>query len=144
MAQPTIVNKFGRMTGWNNLEVNMLGRDVEGINSLKYDDNIAKENVYGAGRMPIGRTEGNYEATCEIGLYKEEIDGLQRSIGSKRIQDIAPFDIVANYEMPDGTIVIDRIRNCEFKNKGVDVKQADGSIVTVYQLIVSHIDWNVI
>lgn len=145
MAEATIINKFGRMTGWNNITTNMMARDLEGITSLKYDDDLPKENIRGAGRMPIGRGEGNYEANCSIGLLKEEVDALQRSLPpGKRIQDIAPFDITAQYELPDGRIMTDRIRNCEFTNRGVDVKNGDMSISTEYKLIVSHIDWNVI
>lgn len=143
--EATIINKFGRMSGWNSVKVQLMGRVVEGITSLKYDDKVAKENAYGAGRMPIGRTEGNYEAKCSIGIYKEEIDGLQRSLApSKRIQDIAPFDIDVHYENGSGKVVKDRIRNCEFTNKAVEVKNGDGSISTEYELIVSHIEWNVI
>jgi len=133
------------MTGWNSIKVRMLARIVEGITSLKYDDSVAKENAYGAGRMPIGRTEGNYEAKCSIGLYKEEVDALHRSLGvGKRIQDIAPFDITVQYETGSGNIVTDRIRNCEFTNKAVDVKNGDGSISTEYEFICSHIEWAVL
>jgi hypothetical protein len=141
----TIINKFGRMSGWNSITTNFLGRDLEGINSLKYDDNVAKENVYGAGKYAIGRTEGNYEANCEVGLYKEEFSGLLLSLPpGKRIQDIEPFDITVVYELPSGVIQTDIIRNAEFTNMGIDVKQADGSIVTVFKLIISHIDWAVV
>ena len=38
----------------------------------------------------------------------------------------------------------DVIRNVEFTDNGVDVKQGDKSIATQYPLIVSHIDWNVV
>jgi len=145
MGEVSIINKFGRMTGWNKITTNLLGRDLEGYNSLKYDDNVDKQNVKGAGKYAIGRTEGNYEANCEIGLYKEEFTGLQKSLPpGKRIQDIEPFDITVAYELGNGVIQIDVIRNCEFTNVGVDVKQGDGSIVTVFKLIISHIDWNVI
>jgi hypothetical protein len=145
MAETTIINKFGRMTGWNSTTVNMMGRDIEGITSLKYDDETKKENVYGAGKYPVGRGEGNYEPSCSLGLLKEEMDGLQRSLApGKRIQDIAPFDITVQYESASGQIMTDRIRNCEFTNKGVDVKNGDGSISTEYTLICSHIEWNVI
>jgi len=46
----TIINKFGKMQGWNSVTVNVLGRDLEGITSIKYDDCTQKENVYGAGK----------------------------------------------------------------------------------------------
>ena len=140
----TIVNKFGTVQGWNNITVNILGRDVEGITKVTYDDSQTKENVYGAGAMPIGRSRGNYEPSASITLLKEEVDALVASLPpGKRIQDIGAFDIPVKYEI-DGVIKFDIIRNCEFTNNGVDVSQGDGSIAIDYELIVSHIDWNVI
>lgn len=133
------------MTGWNSITVAMMGRDVEGITAIKYDDSVTKENAYGAGKMPVGRSEGNYEAKASITLYKEEVSAMLRSLPpGYRIQDIAPFDIVVVYETKDGRIQTDRIRNCEFTNNGVDVKNGDGTISTEYTLIVSHILWNTI
>lgn len=145
MPQAKIINKFGQMQGWNSITTNMLGRDVEGISSLKYDDAVTKENVYGAGPYPIGRSSGNYEPTCSVTLLKEEADAIQAALPpGGRIQDIAPFDIVVEYERNSGTIQKDRIRNAEFTNRGVDVAQADGTIQTEYTLVVSHIEWNVV
>lgn len=144
MANTTITNKFGTMQGWNNITANMLGRDLEGITQIAYDDNQGKENVYGAGGFAVGRARTNYEANCSLTLYKEERDALQLSLPpGKRIQDIAPFDIVVVYEREDGIIQRDIIHNCEFTNNGVDINQADGTIATQLTLIVSHISWNV-
>jgi len=139
-----LVNKFGKVAGWNSTTVTMMGRDIEGITELKYDDNVEKENIYGAGKMPIGRGEGNYKATCSIALIKEEVDALQLSLGpGKRLTDIAPFDIAVSYDYLS-KIYKDRIRNCEFTGRSVEVKQNDKVIATTFELIVSHIDWNII
>ena len=138
----TIINKFGKLAGWNSVATNMMGRDVEAITELSYDDNVEKENVYGAGKMPVGRGEGNYTAKASITLYKEEAIALQASLPSgKRIQDIAPFDITSQYDY-NGVLYKDRIRNCEFTNNGVAVKQGDKVIAIKYDLVVSHIEWN--
>lgn len=140
-----IINKFGTMKGWNSVTVNPMGRDVEGITQLSYNDSQEKENVYGAGSFPVGRSRGNYEAEGSITLYKEEVDALKLAMPpGRRLLDVAPFDIVVEYEADDGMIYKDVIRNCEFTNDGIEVSQADGTIATEYELIVSHIDWNVI
>lgn len=139
----TIINKFGTMQGWNSVTVNLLGRDLEGITQLSYDDTVTKENVKGAGMHAIGRSVTGYEANASLTIYKEEKDALQLSMGiGKRIQDIAPFDIVVVYEMESGLIQRDIIHNCEFTNNGVEVAQGDGNIATQLTLIVSHITWN--
>lgn len=144
MIGVSIINKFGKVAGWNSIKVVVLGRVVEGIIALSYDDSVEKENVYGAGYMPVGRGEGNYAAKSSLTLLKEEVTALLMAIEpGKRIQDISPFDITVEYEY-NNFIYKDRIRNCEFATNGVDVKQGDKSIGTKFDLIVSHIDWNVI
>lgn len=133
------------MQGWNAVTANFLGRDLEGITELSYSDSQKKENVYGAGAYPIGRGRGNYEAKCSITLHKEEVDAVKMALaGGKTIQDIAPFDIVVEYETDNGNIKKDRIRNAEFMGDGVEVKQNDMSIATKYELLISHIEWNII
>lgn len=93
--------------------------------------------------MPVGRTEGNYEAKASITLYKEEVDAITKSLPSgKRLQDIEPFDIIVLYDKK-GEIRKDRINYCEFTGNSVEVKQNDGSISVKCELIVSHIDWNI-
>ncbi|MGV4379354.1 hypothetical protein ACQ1Q1_10350 [Ornithobacterium rhinotracheale] len=139
----TVVNPFGKMQGWNKITINLLGRDVVGISELSYSDTTKKENAYGAGNMPVGRTEGNYEAKASITLYKEELDAITKSLPSgKRLQDIEPFDIIVLYDKK-GEIRKDRINYCEFTGNSVEVKQNDGSISVKCELIVSHIDWNI-
>lgn len=140
--QPRIINRFGTMQGWSQITANLLGRDLEGITELSYTDTVTKENVYGAGQYPIGRSQGNYEAEASITLLKEEVDALRLSMPpGKRLQDLAPFDITVVYER-EGILLTDRVRNCEFTNDGVEVAQSDGTIATQYTLIISHIDYN--
>lgn len=145
MATPIVINKFGRLQGWNSITTTILGRDLEGITAVNYSDTQSKENVYGAGKFPVGRGEGNYEASASITLIKEEVDALRKSLPpSTRIQDIPPFDIEVKYELPSGEIYKDRIRNAEFTNSVREVAQGDGSIASEFELIISHIDWNVV
>lgn len=144
MLVTNLTNKFGKVAGWNNVSVVIFGRVLEGITALSYDDSMEKENIYGAGAMPVGRGEGNYQAKCSITLLKEEVDALLLSLGSGgNLVDIPPFDIPVVYTRKNGLVTQDIIRNCEFKGNGVDVKQGDTSIASSHELVVSHIDWNV-
>lgn len=139
----TLINKFGKVAGWNSITATALGRDFEGITELSYNDSVEKENVYGAGGFPVGRGEGNYAAEASITLFKEEADALQLALGpGRRLTDIAPFDIAVQYDYL-GKIYKDRIRNAEFTGRSVEVKQNDKVIATKFDLIISHIDWNV-
>lgn len=138
----TIINKFGRIVGWNNMTARLLNRNLEGIVELTYNDNVDMENEHGAGRYPLGQSESNYSATCSITLFSEEMVALQASIPpGSRIQDIPPFPIIVEYDR-NGFIQKDVIQNCKFKNNGREVKQGDGKIVWKCDILTSHIDWN--
>lgn len=140
----TIINKFGTLQGWNSITVHLLGRDLEGITAINYNDTVGKENAYGAGKFPVGRTEGNYEPSASITILKEEMDGIQGALApGVRIQDIPAFNIEVIYETKSGRIQKDRIMNCEFTNKQIEVTQGDGSIAMECELIVSHILWGI-
>lgn len=131
------------MAGWNSATLNLYGRDVEGISELGYDDNVDKEKIYGAGRMPIGVGEGNYEANVNLKLYKEEVIAIMDSLPpGVRLQDIGPTDIVVQYEYQN-RIYKDIIRNFEIVKIGKAVKQGDKVVDQTVECICSHIDWNV-
>jgi len=141
MQAPTIVNRFGTMTGWSRVAFNWFGRDVEGITSIEYDDNVEWENVYGAGRMPIGEGEGNYTAKASVELNIEEVRAMAESLPSgMRLQDVAGT-IVVMYEYGTRTYT-DIIHNVRIQNRGVSTKQNDKTITHKYDLKVSHITWS--
>lgn len=143
MAKQTIINKFGRIAGWSDITVNVLGRDLEGITSVKYDDEQDWNNEYGAGDKPIGESKGNYSATGSLTLYAEELNALQQQLPrGNRIQDIASFDVVIQYEYAS-QLFTDILRNCRFRTNGRESNQGDGKIEKEVELKISHIDWNV-
>ncbi|GLB51706.1 hypothetical protein NBRC110019_07450 [Neptunitalea chrysea] len=143
MPDITVTNKFGTMQGWNSVTVNLLGRDLEGITGVNYDDNTTKEHVRGVGSKPIGRSKTDYEATASITLYKEEVDAIQAALPlGKSLSDIAPFNIIVMYEKEDGTITKDIIMACEFTGNARAISQGDGTISNEYTLITSEIIWN--
>lgn len=143
MERPVIINKFGRLTGWNSIKVNLLGRDLEGMTELEYGDESDKDNVYGAGGYPVGRGEGNYKPSASISLLFEEIMAIQKSLPrGKGLKDIAPFDITVQYEY-DNFVYTDIIRNAEFKGNKKTAKQGDKSLSNKFDLVVSHIEENV-
>ena len=144
MAEVTkLINKFGKMAGWNSITFNFFGRDVEGISEVSYDDEIPKENVYGAGRMSIGYAEGNYAPTVGLKLYKEEVIAILDSIPpGKRIQDAEPSDVIVQYEYKN-RIYKDIWRNVQITKMGSSTSQGDNTVDQTVEVMCSHIDWNV-
>lgn len=138
----TIINSFGKIIGWNNITLNLLNRDIEGITEIEYNDNVKKDNEYGAGGYPLGQSQGNYEAKGSITLLSEEIVALQSSLPpGARIQDIPPFPVTVAYDR-NGVVLRDTLQNASFTNIGKPSKQGDGKIVHKCDLLISHIDWN--
>ena len=142
---PTIKNYLGKLTGWNQTTINLLGRDVVGTDEFEYDDNTDKENAYGAGGMPIGWVEKNYEAKFSLSLYNEEQQAIQAALPpGKRFQDIEPFDAVVQYAHPStGRIITDIIHNCQFTGRTKSGKNDQGKMVHKHEMLVSHITWGI-
>lgn len=133
----------GTSHSWADIVVNILGVPVAGITAVKYDDKQDKQDNYGAGNMPVSRGRGKIQCTASVTLASEEILYLQKAAPNKRIQEIAPFDIVVSF-IPIGStnITTDILKNCEFKTNARDVKEGDMKVETELELIVSHIVWD--
>ncbi|MBL7902947.1 MAG: hypothetical protein JNK73_13200 [Bacteroidia bacterium] len=142
--QPTIINRFGKIVGWNNITLRLYGRDVEAFNEIEYHDKQNMANEYGGGKYPIGQSEGNYETeNCSISFYSEELIALQKSIPpGKRIMDAPPAEVIVMYDY-NGVIYKDIWRSSRPMNNGRAAKNSDGKIVTKIDFLVSHIDWSV-
>lgn len=143
MARPRIINRFGTLIGWNQVTANVLGRELQGVDEISYEDEEDQTVAHGAGGYPIGKERKNYTAKATVSMYQEEAIALQKQLpAGTRFQDIPDFDYVICYEA-NGQIYTDIVRNCSFKNNGRAVKQGDGKIVSKFDLCATHIDWNV-
>jgi hypothetical protein len=133
----------GQSYGWGDIIINILGRDVVGRTAIMYSDDTEKENVYGAGNLPIARGRGATKAEASITLLMEEIIALQDIAPDRNLSNIPAFDVIVKF-MPivPGRIVTDIIRNCEFTGNKRDIKQGDKSIAAEFKLVTSHITWN--
>ncbi|SFB80244.1 hypothetical protein SAMN05421780_101545 [Flexibacter flexilis DSM 6793] len=135
-------NRFGELTGWNQITINILGRDVVGIKSLSYSDEWPTEVAYGAGAMPVGKARKNYKAKCEIELLWEEVQAIQSALaGGLRIQQLQ-FDVIVQYEY-GSEFYKDIVRNCNFNESVRDLKQGEGEIWCKMPITCISVDWNV-
>ncbi|MBL8002391.1 MAG: hypothetical protein JNL05_10555 [Flavobacteriales bacterium] len=141
MAQTNLINKFGRVSGWNDVQLVLFGRTVEGIQEFSYDDNQEKEAIKGQGGMPIGMGRGNYEAKCSITILMEEFHGLLKSLpAGKRLQEVLPTDVPVLY-MQGEEVVKDVIRGFEFTGATKELKQGDKAVWVKLGVVCTHIDW---
>lgn len=138
----TITNRFGKVTGWNNVSMNVGGRDIEGMEDISYDDNVEIETIGGAGQMPIGVGVGEYKAKAKIKLLWEEVQAMQSSLPKgTRLAGLFVGDIVVQYNQADAPVT-DIIHNCYLKNNGRTIKRGDKSIWVEFDIITTHITYN--
>lgn len=130
----------GREYGWADIVVNIGGVPVTGIRAIKYNEEMEKENVYGAGRHPISRGYGRIKTTASITLLSGTIMALKAKAPKGQLFRIAPFNIVVNYQPEAGPIVTHVLKNCEFTKNEFDWKEGDMSKEVELELIVSHIE----
>jgi hypothetical protein len=143
MESNIILFAGGKRFSWADVRLSLLGRTVEGITEITYDDTISKENLYGRGKGVVSRGEGKYEAKASITLYDWEVNALLDAAGrGKRLQNIGMFDIPIVYDDGAGNLRTDILRNVEFTGRSHSMKSGDTSIVVKCDLILSHIDWN--
>lgn len=138
-----LTNKFGKMAGWNSVTLNLFGRDVVGITELSYDDDVEHEKVKGAGGMPIGYADGNYEANVSMTLHMEEVEAILKNIPpGMRISDAAPVPVIVQYAYQD-RIQTDIISFFKITGLGREVKQGDKVVGQKVKCFCISINWNV-
>lgn len=130
----------GEEYAWGDVKVCINGILLVGITAISYGDKQDKQNNYGSGRHPISRSRGRITPEAKITLYMSEVVAISRNSPTGRLQDIAPFDIEVAYMPPNGVIVVDKIRNCEFTENVRDWKEGDMNQQVELPLLVSHIE----
>lgn len=126
---------------WGQIVINILGSPIFGTNGINYSDAQEIENTYGAGNYPVERGFGPITFEGNITLHKKELILLQDIAPNKRIQEIEEFDIVVSY-LNENRVVTDTIKNCRFKNNGVEVAQGDTAIATEIELAIGSIEFD--
>ncbi len=133
----------GILCSWADIKVTIAGVLLTGITAIDYEDKQVVENVYGAGRHPVGRGYGRITPSGKLTLLREEVIPLQLKAPKGRLQDLPQFDIIVSYiPMGGSAIITDKIRNCSFQNNPRKFKQGDTSMSVDLDLLPSHIDWH--
>ncbi|MCM1311116.1 MAG: hypothetical protein NC301_08875 [Bacteroides sp.] len=131
----------GEEYAWGDIKTCINGVVVTGITAVSYGDKQDMQNNYGAGRHPVSRSKGRITPSAKITLYQSEVLAISRTAPTGRMQDIAPFDIEVSYLPPNGIIVVDKIRNCQFTENKRDWKEGDMNQQVELELLPSHIEF---
>lgn len=140
LRQVPLIN--GVEPSWANLVVNIAGFPENSITAIDYEDDQVVENIYGGGQSPISRGYGNITPKASITLLRSAVEAIRPASDTRRLQDIAPFDIVVCFVPMNGTTLIThRLRNCQFKKDSLSIKQGDTKNETVLDMEISHVEW---
>lgn len=127
---------------WGDIVCTIAGTPVTGITGIEYSDEQEVVDNYGAGRYPVSRSKGRITCAGKLTLYASEVNALVKKTANGRLQDLAAFDVIVSY-IPDdgGVVVIDKLRNCQFKKNERSWSEGDTSKTIDLDLAVSHIEW---
>lgn len=139
MAFQPLIN--GTAYAWSQIVINILGQRPAGVSSINYSEEEEMQDNYGGGNRPVSRGYGRINTTGSITLHMEELEALQLSVSTGRIQDIPEFDIVVSFQPPGGVIVNHTLKNCRFKQNSREVAEGDMAISAEIELQISHINW---
>jgi hypothetical protein len=127
MEYPTLIN--GVMHSWSQVAVNINSPlPVTGITKVNYNSERKIELKMGAGSQAVGRGYGNWTHTAAITLTRDEIENLRASVPTRRLQDIAPFDVVIMFVPIMGNKKITHIiKDAVILNDPLEIAQDDTS-----------------
>jgi len=106
---PINVQIAGKAYDGVDMEIQMLGNDITGFYSLKYNTVIQSQNNHGKGRKPYSYSRGRIDYTGgSIGLYLEALNDIENSLpAGTTILDLPPLPIVVRYNNGTGRIIKD-------------------------------------
>lgn len=132
----------GNLYGWADITLLVGGTPITGVRGITYSDKQEVVNVYGAGRVPVGRGKGRITCEASIKLLSDEVRALSSGSPTGRLQDLGVFDVQVSYiPQESGKIVHDTIRNCQFSEVELDWAEGDTSKEVDVPLVCSHIEW---
>ena len=125
------------------MEFDLNGARGRGIQSLKLEEEVAREPVYGNGQTAIGMPAGTHKASGEFVTIPSEWDVIMSTMGSAITEN--PGSIGISLRRPNGTIYTVTLTSVYINNAPAEFGKAGGadpSLFTVPFVVLDPIDWN--
>lgn len=135
MAEPLI---NGRAYDYVDIQLSILGAQINGITEINYTSEQEKTNNFGAGVYPVSRGHAARDTTGSLGLNMNEVEALRGVAPFGDLLQIPAFDVIivfGNVQNPKTHVV----KNVEFTNDGVETSQGDTAINRVFDFVASHV-----
>jgi len=140
---PEVVNQpliNGEAYTFAQLQLLVGGVPVFEVLSLDYSEEQTKENNFGAGVRPTSRGRAEINASGSIELSQNDVEKLRLKSPDGSLNRLQPFTVIAKFDNGQ-QLVVDKLKNCEFTNDGVETAQGDTQNSRSFDLIMSHIEW---
>jgi hypothetical protein len=144
MATERAIN--GKVYSWSDIRFVLLGRSLVGVTEINYEDSEEVKRVMGRGKKSVGYTQGNYQCSGNIKLFRYEVDGIIRALGlGKSIYDLEPFDIAVVYiDDSTGLQVTDILKGVKFIKRANSASNSNTDpVMQTLDMSPSEIIWSV-
>lgn len=136
MALIPLIN--GKGYSWASITLNVGGAVLNGFTGISYSETQEKENIYGAGDLPVERGQGNREYEGSLTLLMQDVEQLRAASPSRSLLDLPMFTIVVAYQS-GAKIATHTLRNVEFTEDNADFGQGDQMLEVELSFIMSNI-----
>ena len=115
-----------REYGWSDIAIDINGRDITGITSLKYTEKMEVEELYAKGAYPHSIQTGNISIEGEIEVTQSEYEALVKA-GNGSVLKLRALTATVCYGNPANgdTMLKDRITGIQITEGGKEFKQGD-------------------
>lgn len=130
----------GRVFSYASVEIQVDGELITGIKSVTYSDKVERSKARGAGRQPLGRTAGEYDAEGSLTLLREDANALIARFGEGWMD--RAFDVVVTYAEQGLPTQTDVLRGCLIDEANGSNEQGTDPLETELTLNVMYIERN--
>lgn len=122
---------------YEDVQIEILGRVLEGIEGVKYGVTKNHYNLHGRGNRPVAMAKGKKDSTPgSLTIHQSEFEALQEALPSgKDLTDAAPFDITVSYAPDAGIIVTDVVPNCRVARWEKGMTSEEGHMTVELELV---------
>lgn len=128
MATQPLIN--GNLYSFASIEIDVRGRKIKGIKDLSYDDGLDPGMARGTSPIPLGHTQGDYEANASMEMFRKDFDELATLLGDGFGE--TEFPITVTYASRGMPTVTDRLPAVRIKK--VDNSNSQGNDPTAVKI----------
>ena len=138
------IEAYGKIYTSGDVSVGLLGKQVDGVDGIVYDENRDIEPVYTMGsREPMAYIEKEDKYSSSITVKAIVLDALEKIAPQGKIQNIPAFPIgVSMLDSDAGLLKHDALISCKFKGQKREIKNDNGELVVELPLFIGGINRN--